>query len=225
MSKIRFILNEIKSKQDTAAARIAKNLLNSSQFAAANTGAIMVKQAVYDMVLSPVMSSGYLDEALSIDGSVTPYASGDSREPVRNHTILETNDKTVKVELWDVKIDISQENTIVRTAVNKRRGTIKEFIQARDYSIQLTGSLISDSQYGFPIAELQQLIDLFNFTENINISNVLVNAFGVYKVVMESYSIPQSSAKYLNTIPFSIKLISDEDVDLSLEQEEPNVLA
>jgi hypothetical protein len=156
------------------------------------------------------------DAILSTSNDVSPYAASDNRFPVRNNLIFEANDRSLKIALWDIKIDTTFENTIVKTAVTKRKGTVKEKISAKDYSFTLSGNLISDSQYHFPLTELQEFIKLFEIEDNFNVTNVLMNTFGVHKVVLESASIPQSSAKFVNAIPFNIKLVSDEDIDLTI---------
>jgi len=220
MAGIRFVINkDLQGRQDNAAARIMNNLAGTAAQASGTAAVQLVKQGVYDLILNPAFIGGNGEYRLSTANEVSPYTASDKRYPVRNNLIFEDNNGSVKILIWDVHIDTSFENTIVKTAVTKRRGTIKEFISARDYSFTVSGSLISNSQFHFPLDELKEFIRLFELEENFNVTNVFINAFDVHKVVLESASIPQSSAKFVNAIPFNIKLISDQDVQLSIQEE------
>ena len=221
MAGIRIFINkDLQKKQDNAGSRLARNLTNMAFQDAATSSVSFLKSAAYKTSLKGVFPDFLTDdERLSINGSVSPYSSGNNNYPLRNHLIFETNDKSLNVQLWDVKVDVTFENTIVKTAMTKRRGTVKEYISAKDYSFTVAGNLIADSQYGFPITELQELINLFQVEENINIRNVFINSFDVYKLVLESCSIPQSSQKFVNAIPFNMRLVSDDDIELTVERE------
>lgn len=218
MAGIRFILNkDLQGRVFNTGARVAANLANVARQTGSTIAVEYVKKAVYDKLLTGGLPYfGNKEEWLSKDGQVSPFASGDNRYPVRNVLIFKANDESLQIQLWDVKIDMTFENTIVKTAVTKRRGTIKEYICAKDYSFNVAGSLIADSQSAFPITELQELIKLFAEEKNIGVSNVYIESFGVTKVVLESASVPQSSAKYVNAIPFNLKLVSDDDIELSI---------
>lgn len=225
MSGLRIIINKsLQGRPDTSAYRLASNLANVAEQIATGITVKFVKKAIYKNLMGTVIDFDGLDSLLAINNGgflpiFSPYKGADYTRPVRNILVFETNDKSVKIYIYDVKVDVTFENTIVKTPVTKRRGTIKEYISAKDYTFNLTGSLISDSQYGFPIAELQEIVKLFETEENFSVSNVFMNQFNVTKVVLEGATIPQSSAKYVNTIPFTIRLLSDEDYQLTIENE------
>jgi hypothetical protein len=219
MSRIRFIAAQLPIRINSAAARVGAGIALRAGWERSTAEANESRKGSYGSALTGVTQSGMPEQYLSINGAVSPYPVSDQRYPVRNNLIFETNDQSLRIELWDVKIDVSFENTIVKTPMTKRRGTVKERISARDYSFSISGSLISAGQYEFPLEELKELIDLFGVEENINVSNVFINSFGVTKVVLESASLPQNNSKYLNAISFSLKLASDEDIELTIEQE------
>jgi len=220
MAGIRFIINkDLQGRQDNAAARIMSNLAGAAAQASGTAAVQLVEQGIYDLILNPAYIGGNGEYRLSTDNELSPFTASDKRYPVRNNLIFEDNKRSVKILIWDVRIDTSFENTIVKTPVTKRRVTIKEYISAKDYSFTVSGSLIADSQFYFPLDELKEFIRLFEIEENFNVRNVFINAFDVHKVVLESASIPQSSAKFVNAIPFNLKLISDQDVQLSIQEE------
>ena len=220
-----YINNTLKGRPDMAAHRLVSNLANMAQQTASGLAVNFVKKSIYKLILPGAIQQLDFDGMLAVTDYVSgmpvfsPYDCSNPLMPVRNALVFETNDKSVKIYIYDVKIDVTFENTIVRTPVTKRRGTIKEYISAKDYTFSLTGSLISNSQYMFPIAELQEVIKLFKTEENFSVYNVFMNQFEVTKVVLEGATIPQSSANYVNTIPFSLRLLSDEDYQLTIENE------
>ncbi|MHB9003520.1 MAG: DUF6046 domain-containing protein [Coriobacteriia bacterium] len=225
MSGLRiYINNTLKGQPDTTAHRIASNLANSVRQTASGLVVNFAKKSIYDSILFPALNNIDNDHMLALaDGSnnpvISPYKGADTRYPVRNVTMFETNDKSVKILLYDVKIDPTFENTIVRTPVTKRRGTIKEFIQASDISLNVTGNLISNSQYGFPLEEFELILELLKLEENFSMYSVFSYTMGVHKVVLQSVGFPQSSQKYVNVMPFTLRLISDEDYELTIENE------
>lgn len=214
-----FINNELKGGTNLASERIIRNLENQARQIGTSLAVQYAKKAVYDAILPEAIDDTDQDSRLEIKPLYSPYKTSDSRKPVRNAIVFQTNDKSVKVFIYDAKIDITPENTIVKTPVTKRKGTIKEFISAKDYAISIVGNLISDSQYGFPIIELREVIKLFNEEQNIEVFSVLLSQFEINKVVLESANISQSSARYVNAIPFNMRLVSDEDYELTIEEE------
>ena len=220
MSSIRFIINgDLSGRQDSSGARFARGMAGAAAFAGGTTAVAYLKQAAYDAVLPAAVQGGNGDYVLSTSNAVSPYKASDNRFPVRNNLILETNDKTLKIEIWDAKIDVSFENTIVQTAVTKRAGTVKERISAKDISFSVSGNFINDSQFQFPIDELALLVRLSKLEENFNVANVFINAYDVHKVILVSGATNQSNQKFVNVMPFSLKLVSDQDYELNVSQE------
>lgn len=224
MAGIRIFINhELTGQPDNSGERFARNLANAGLQIGGSLAVQAVKKSVYDSLLPEAQDNTDRFERLEIipkgEKLYSPYRAADPRYPVRNAVAFRTNDNSLTCFLYDVKIDTTFENHILKTPVTKRRGTIKEYISARDYVFSLSGSLISDSQYGFPILELREFVRLFDEEQNMSVIGVLFQELNVYKVVLESASIPQSSAKYINAIPFSMRLDSDEDYQLTIEEE------
>lgn len=218
MAGIRFIINTgLQGRKDSTASRIARNIANATAQAGATAAVSYLKGSVYKNILNSANSSMSMEAMLRIDDSSSPYKCSDSLAKARNVLRFEFNG--VLVYLWDVKIDTTFENTIVKTPLTKRRGTVKEHISAKDYSFTLSGSLINDSQYGFPIEELKEFVKMFELEDNISVTNVFINSFGVTKVVLESATIPQSSSKYVNAVNFNLRLTSDEDIELRIKED------
>ena len=215
---IKFIVNELGLKKDTAANRIVANIANAAMLYGTGSISAYLRSDMAKIKLKKADLSGINWFILSYDGSVTPY-TGDNRYPLRNKIMFETNDKSLRIELFDAKINTRYENHIVKTALVKRKGTVKESITSSDYMFDVSGSLIEDSQNEFPIIALDAFVNIFRTEDNMSVRNVLINQFGVTKVAMETYDINQKDSKYINAINFNLKLISDQDIDLQIIQE------
>lgn len=197
--------------------KFADNVINAGYQAAQTTAVTIAKNAWYQVGLSPSDLSADNELMLSTSGVKSPYFEG-VNAPVRNNILFKSNDDSLMIQLIDVKINTTQNNTIVRTPLTGRRGTVKEYIQAADFAFDVSGSIISHVANAFPLDYLKSFIKLFSTERNINVENVLMNSFGVQKVVMERYTIDQQSTKYVNTINFKLSLISDDDIELNVSE-------
>lgn len=135
-----------------------------------------------------------------------------------NVLLLYSNDTWI--ELIDVKINVTRKNTIVSTAMVGARGTVKEFINARDYSVKINGNLhnltedrLADLRNGniYPIVELAELNNILSQLEVFSVANVFLNTLGIDKLVLDAVNYDQHKQKYFNILPFTIDFISDED--------------
>ncbi|MDR3286874.1 MAG: DUF6046 domain-containing protein [Prevotellaceae bacterium] len=157
------------------------------------------------------------DEMLRVPGDGYPY-QGLYSMPL-NNIIIEDVEKTFKIEFINAKCKITKANTIVETPVVNRDGTVKEFINAKDYDIVISGDIISDSQYYFPVDEMKTLIGLLSKKTNLNVESSLMYMFDIKQMVFKSGTFDQSMAKYVNAMPFSLTFVSDIDYDFLVEDD------
>jgi len=135
----------------------------------------------------------------------------------RNAVVLKSYDNSVEIELMVVDVKASPSNTIVRTALIGRQGTVKEFIQANDYKVSISGSVYTDSRDSFPLYELKALDKILKLEKQVQVANVFLQLLGITKLVFESGDyIP--SKKHVNAFDFTLNFISDEDYDLYVEE-------
>lgn len=135
-----------------------------------------------------------------------------------NVLLLYSNDTWI--ELIDVKINVTRKNTIVSTAMVGARGTVKEFINAQDYSVKINGNLhnltedrLADLRNGniYPIVELAELNNILSQLEVFSVVNVFLNTLGIDKLVLDAVNYDQHKQKYFNILPFNLDFVSDED--------------
>jgi hypothetical protein len=197
--------------------RLYLNTLNAAVRAAANTGIqISYGQLYSHALLKKITEEVSTNEQLSVDGRKSPYL-GSSGEIVRNILILKSQGEAYEIAFYDVKIKVSQTKTIKETALTGRTGTIKEYIQAKDYVVQVKGSIISDNPCGFPISQLGDVVDLMKKPESMEAASIYLQAFGITKLVLKNADYDQQNANYINTLPFVFTFVSDEDYELQVE--------
>jgi len=208
----------------TAAARYGTNLLNAAKYIGTQTAVGAVKTASY---VDRLADSAEVEEfensdILSIDGMESPYPTS-AGGAVRNVLILRNQANDVQIVFYDVKIRVNRRNTIIETPLAGRTGSVKEYIQAQDYDISVSGSLISDHRIKFPLAELRAVVELLHKAETFTLANVYLESFGISKVVLKSADYDQQSQQFVNVLPFSFNFVSDEDYELELTETDPNL--
>ncbi|WPQ62217.1 DUF6046 domain-containing protein [Chitinophaga sancti] len=113
------------------------------------------------------------------------------------------------LELYNPVISISNQKTIVQTALVNRSGTVKEMISKEDYKINIKGIILRDDNT-FPDGEISDLMDLYNRNEALSIECALTSLiFGEgEKVVITDLSFPPSPGTK-NIQAYEMNLISD----------------
>jgi hypothetical protein len=131
----------------------------------------------------------------------------------RNNIIVKDTDGKFEIEFINAKCKIIKANTIVETAVVNRDGTVKEFISAKDYDIAISGDIVTDRQYSFPVDEMKTLIGLLSQKTNLEVAGSLFYMFGIEQMVFKTGTFDQTSARYVNAMPFSLQFVSDINYD------------
>lgn len=124
-------------------------------------------------------------------------------------------------------IKIAGKKTIVETALNARRGTVKEEFSVDDYSITVKGFLIDEAR-NFPEDQLELLRDLFETSHAVTLDNALTNIFLTdsslkedeqRRVVIYDFDVQEVQGGRLHVRPFTMALKSDCVFTLEMEEE------
>ena len=108
-----------------------------------------------------------------------------------------------------VLMSVSMENNIERTFIQGRKGSVKEYVNAGDYTIEIEGGLYAKGVYEFPETELKNTLDILKSTQQkIECISEFLQHFGIYEVVVNSFKFNQLQGSR-NTLPFTISLWSD----------------
>jgi hypothetical protein len=135
-----------------------------------------------------------------------------------NNIIMEDVNREVRVEFIDVKCKVIKENTIIETPVVSRDGTVKEFINAKDHDITLSGSVIANSAHNFPADDMKALIRLLSQKANFRVESAFLNFFEIRQMVFKQGTFDQNAAQYFNAMPFSLIFKSDMDYDFLVNE-------
>jgi len=111
-----------------------------------------------------------------------------------------------------VLITLQQTKKIVKTEIQGRDGTVKEYIGMGDYAVTINGILTGNNGQ-FPIDQLQLLKAVLIAPIAINVTSRYLQLFDIYQIVVESFNIGQQEGGY-SYQPFTINAVSDEAVKL-----------
>ena len=109
-------------------------------------------------------------------------------------------------------VTITAKKTIVETVVigSERKGTVKEFISAGDYTIKIEGICIEPNIKEFPIGQVESIIELVEKHQALDISNDIADLFGISRVVIKDYGFGNMKGKPYSQ-SYYLLCVSDED--------------
>jgi hypothetical protein len=122
--------------------------------------------------------------------------------------------KGVELLLLEPIIELTAEKNIVKTAIQGRHGTIKEFVSDGDIVISVK-CIINDSKevdetrrrYLPPYQALSKYYEMLKLPEAIEVECELLQIFGINNVVVTNYSISESGMANIKNC--TINMISD----------------
>ena len=129
----------------------------------------------------------------------------------------DTRTDTIEFEeviLENALVDVSMSKNIVKTSIQGRKGTVKEYVSLGDYVVSISGSIISDNQKEYPIREVLALEKVLIAPISLQVVCEPLNRLGIYELVIESYNFPTKQG-FIGTQVYSISAISDEPIELT----------
>lgn len=128
------------------------------------------------------------------------------------------------VTFADAVAAASREHRIVSTALVGRDGTVKEYINAGDWSVNIVlglqhtdGGVIADE---WPGTEVRQVRKLLEAKEALRVHSEFLDALNIGQLVIRSYSARQMTEANYQVI--EISAVSDEDYEIfSRDYEQP----
>jgi len=134
-----------------------------------------------------------------------------------------TNLEGEQIDYSEVVLDtclvtVSQNKTIIKTPIQGRNGTVKEYISDGDYAVTIRGLIASESSKAYPEKEVKNLVDACKVQQEVEIVSTFLNkVFGINDLVIESYSLPQTEG-YENMQLFELNGVSEEPAELIIRQ-------
>lgn len=154
------------------------------------------------------------NEMLSL-GYKSPFGTD-----IRNTLLIAVENKDIVIALHEVTMTVSATHNIVTTplagkSINGFRGTVKEFVSRGDYDIHVSGILRGTNPQAYPYEELSMLVRVLEDGGRLTLAAKYLEPFGITQAVIKKYDIPQKTGN-INEQEFTLKLLSDEDVELEL---------
>ncbi len=115
------------------------------------------------------------------------------------------------IRLDTALIDVSLEKNIVRTQIQGRNGTVKEYISDGDYIISVKALLVSPNMSLSPESAMRKLINLFSVPDSLPIKSDFLQLFSIYRIVIEKPSFKQVQG-FNNMIAVEFSAYSDENL-------------
>lgn len=113
-----------------------------------------------------------------------------------------------------VLMTVSQGKKIIKTEIQGRDGTVKEYIGMDDFQIQING-IITGPNGHYPIDEVASLKQILDAPIPIPVASTYLNNIGINLIVIEGYELAQEAGGY-SYQTFSITCCSDVPQELRL---------
>lgn len=119
--------------------------------------------------------------------------------------------------ITEMLMTVSQTKNIVKTALNGRPGTVKEYISKGDYMITVEGYINSQYPNVMPKEEIKKLHTYEDLKQSIEIGSNFLSMFGITKVVVTEFSWYEIEGMR-NQVSFRLSMLSDTDFKIEPTQ-------
>lgn len=135
--------------------------------------------------------------------------------PKGNYIDLEGNDISFSgIKIDTIVFEASKGKNIVKTPIQGRNGTIKEYVSDKDFQINARGFISNTFNNAIPLDDLRTFREIMEVPQQIPvISQYLNEILEVNEIVVENFSMPQQSG-VRNELPFTFQASSDVALDL-----------
>ena len=121
--------------------------------------------------------------------------------------------------LLDPLVTVGAPMNVVKTAIQGRRGTVKEYIGQGDYAVTIRAILATDlragDRFAYPLPEVQRLRALCELGVALPVSGFLLDTYGIKSLVVENVRY-ESLPGFGNLQAYELECVSDEPIELSL---------
>lgn len=199
-------------------------MANERNFILRSFGLEHLKAAIYPP--GKELESGHTDVSAAVkkdiadlDYNMTTMETGKAPlsmlgTPVFCDMILQNDKKgDLQLQLVWVLAEVNMQKNIVKTAVQGRDGTVKEYVSDGDYQVTIRGGLFSPFSNAYPKEDMQTLVALLKLNTPLTVISEYLLQFNIYELVVEDYSFSQKEGVQ-NVQLFEIKTVSDFPIEL-----------
>lgn len=134
--------------------------------------------------------------------------------PIFQPLVLKGFDGLDDMVLESAVVSYQRQRNIVKTVVQGRDTSVKEFINNGDWAISVSG-LICRNGFEYPIDAIDEFNQFMERKATLEVVHEVLNALGVYEIVIEDYSL--ASTSLINCQPYSFNATSDTPITLKLD--------
>jgi hypothetical protein len=120
-----------------------------------------------------------------------------------------------EVTLATVLVTVSQPKRIIRTEIQGRDGSVKEYIGMDDFQVSVNG-IITGTNGTFPFQEVAALHKILRAPITIPVVSAYLQLFDIFNLVISDYAFDQEPGGYSKQ-NFTINSISDKPVELLIQ--------
>lgn len=121
--------------------------------------------------------------------------------------------------LLDPLVTVAQPHNLVKTSIQGRRGTVKEYIGQDDYAVSIRAILATNPQaenrFAYPLPEVRRLLALTSLGVALPVSGHLLDVYGIKSLVVANVRL-ESLPGFVNLQAYELECLSDEPIELSL---------
>jgi len=125
-----------------------------------------------------------------------------------------TTKRTKEIKLIDILISVNLPSIIVKTQIQGRRGTIKEYIGEDDWQITINGFLLASNGQN-PSGAIVDLKNMKRACVPIPVTCTYLNNLDISNIVLEDFSMEQAPGGYSKQA-FTISAVSSHDILLQV---------
>jgi hypothetical protein len=118
------------------------------------------------------------------------------------------------IELKTALISVAQAKKIIRTEIQGRDGTVKEYIGMDDYSVNVSGVLTGTATIR-PVDDVLNLKKMLDAPIAIDVVCKHLQDLGIHQLIVESYELPQDAGGEMYQ-SFNINFISEQPTELRI---------
>jgi len=113
---------------------------------------------------------------------------------------------------------VNQVKSVIRTPINGRDGTIKEYIGMGDYQINVKG-VICGANGVYPQKDVDNLMKFLIYDQSIPITSPYLNdVFDIFEVVVMDYEVPQTEGGQ-SYQKFEINFVSEKPLEVLIQEQ------
>lgn len=113
-------------------------------------------------------------------------------------------------------LELERAKIIVKTNMQGRDGSVKEYISMDDWSLNFKGFFINYENDLYPEEKVETLLRIYEKKIPLKITSKWLSRWGIERVVMENISFPTFEG-FSNVQPFELRCLSDDPITLTIE--------